>query len=736
MLLKERYRAIRPIGEGAFGRTFLAVDEHLLQTSCVIKQFLPQIQETTALEKATTLFKQEAQRLHELGEHPQIPALFAYFEQDQRLYLVEEWIDGHNLLQELQQQGAFSEEKIQNLLLGLLPVLQFVHARQVIHRDIKPDNIVRRNSPQPGASTISAPASHRGKGSSQIGQFVLVDFGVAKQISGIVEAKTGTRTGTTGYAPIEQIRGGKAYPASDLYSLGVTCIHLLTGVTPDDLFDSLEGEWVWRSHLTQQGRSVSSLLGKILDKLLKDLVKERYQSAAEVLQDLVNYQQNGSLEKSTVNPVNLSVAAAKTSPPPTIASQRSTPKKTRKPDQIQAELAAASAELNPGEKVASPPIAHLSNQQQTRSSTSTVDSELEEIKASHPPRMGLEADLESVKFEYSNFSANIRSNQPSFPPWQCVHRLRGHSATVNTVAISQSLLNSSDQGGIIASGSDDQKIKIWDLETGQLLHTFFGHSAPIDAVAISPDGRILVSGGVDRKIIEWRLDTRAMVRELYSNFGSPQSHRYGTVHSVAISPDLGIIASGSADKSIKIWNLSKGELLHKLLGHSDQVLSVKFSPNGKILASGSADQTIKIWRLGTWEDIATLMGHSGRVYSVAFSLISPQTSLPSEVEEPGVILASGSADATIKLWAINTGKIVKTLIGHSQAVLSVAISPDGETLASGSRDETVKIWHLKTGELLYSLSGRNPVAFSPDGQTLVTGGDEGKILIWRTSPSI
>jgi len=270
LLLKNQYQAIQPIGEGGFGRTFLAMDANRLNARCVIKQFfpLPEIQgNSQAMAKATELFEQEARQLLQLGEqHPQIPTLFAYFEQDKRLYLVQQFIDGQDLSHELAQRGAFSEEQIRELLHDLLPVLQFVHQQQVIHCDIKPTNILRRQID---------------------GKLVLIDFGVSKQLTvGTALTKTGTKAGTQGYAAMEQLRGGKAYPASDLYSLGVTCIHLLTQVEVDELYDPLEGKWLWREHLRQKGKDVSTHLGEILDKLLKDFVRERYQSVNEVLQDL------------------------------------------------------------------------------------------------------------------------------------------------------------------------------------------------------------------------------------------------------------------------------------------------------------------------------------------------------------------------------------------------------------------------------------------------------------------
>lgn len=269
LLLKDQYQAIKPIGEGGFGRTFLAEDANRLNARCVIKQFfpLPQIQNNIeAMTKATQLFKQEARQLLELGEkHQQIPTLYGYFEQEQRLYLVQQFIDGHDLSKELEQGAVFNEEKIRELLNNLLPVLQFIHDHQVVHRDIKPTNILR---------------------SQADGKFVLIDFGVAKQLAGTNMSRASTKPGTEGFAPIEQLRGGKAFPASDLYSLGVTCIHLLTNADLDDLYDPLQGSWVWRSYLRQQGRDVSDQLSQVLDKLLKEYVKHRYQSATEVLKDL------------------------------------------------------------------------------------------------------------------------------------------------------------------------------------------------------------------------------------------------------------------------------------------------------------------------------------------------------------------------------------------------------------------------------------------------------------------
>jgi serine/threonine protein kinase len=271
-LLNDRYRILKPLGQGGFGRTFLSIDEKYPQNQqlsgssatrlCVIKQFWPQSQTTYYNQKAAELFKQESLRLAQLGQHSQIPQLLDTFEQDGKQYLVQEWVDGQTLEQELAQTGAFNEAEIWQLLNDLLPVLQFVHTHQVIHRDIKPANIVRCQS------------------NSQ-SQLFIVDFGAAKHITGQWE-HTGTLIGSAEYAAPEQIRG-KAIFASDLYSLGVTCLHLLTQISPFELYDCSENAWIWDSYLAEP---ISPSLEKILCKLVQPATKLRYQSAAEVLLDL------------------------------------------------------------------------------------------------------------------------------------------------------------------------------------------------------------------------------------------------------------------------------------------------------------------------------------------------------------------------------------------------------------------------------------------------------------------
>lgn len=254
-----RYQILKFLGQGGFGQTFLAVDKRQNSLPCVVKQVFLQGDKThyqTTLDR----FYEEVKRLAELGKHPQIPELLDTFEQDGCAFIVQGWIDGWTLEQEAET-TPFDEAEIWNVLREVLPILQYLHDRQIIHRDIKPANLIRRKCDR---------------------QLVLVDFGAAKQITRFNSLHTGTMIGSVEYAAPEQIKGQAVF-ASDLYSLGVTCLYLLTQMHPFDLYDIVEDAWKWQAYLPHP---ISSDLQAILCKLLQPAVRRRYQSAAEVLADL------------------------------------------------------------------------------------------------------------------------------------------------------------------------------------------------------------------------------------------------------------------------------------------------------------------------------------------------------------------------------------------------------------------------------------------------------------------
>jgi serine/threonine-protein kinase len=270
-VVDNRYKILRHLGQGGFGRTYVAEDLKQHQ-QCVLKEFAPQVEAEQDLRKAKELFEREASVLKKL-QHPQIPRFHSSLQvklgNKDFFFLVQDYVEGENLYDLLEQHPqGFSEQEIVKLLQQLLPVLSYIHSVDVVHRDISPDNLILRSS------------DHLP---------VLIDFGGVKQLpasQGFWFTKlAGNRTllGKKGYAPEEQLRQGKAFPSSDLYSLAVTALVLLTGKEPQQLYDSYEGNWQWGEDI-----QVSTNLEAVLKKMLAHKPSDRYKSADQVLKDLAS----------------------------------------------------------------------------------------------------------------------------------------------------------------------------------------------------------------------------------------------------------------------------------------------------------------------------------------------------------------------------------------------------------------------------------------------------------------
>ena len=258
-ILGSRYRVIEYIAEGGFGKTFLAEDTQLPgKDRCVVKQLFPSVDDPNFIQIARRLFGTEAETLNTLGVHNQIPRLMAYFEEDEKFYLVQQYIEGHTLSNELVSESAWSEDKVVDLLKDCLGILDFIHSKNVIHRDVKPDNLIRRQSDN---------------------RLVLVDFGTVKAV--IAEqtqlVPSTVAVGTRGYMPTEQARG-KPRTTSDIYALGIIAIQALMGVHPTQLEEDDNGEIIW-----QEQAQCSPQLKSIVAKMTRYHFKERYQSASETI---------------------------------------------------------------------------------------------------------------------------------------------------------------------------------------------------------------------------------------------------------------------------------------------------------------------------------------------------------------------------------------------------------------------------------------------------------------------
>ncbi|MFM6833062.1 MAG: protein kinase domain-containing protein, partial [Dolichospermum sp.] len=566
MLIKNRYRLVKEIAKGEFYQTFLAVDENQFPPLvCIVQKLL-------FLEQKIEDFEYQIQQLKQLGKHPQIPELITYFTEDKYYYLIQEFIEGDNLATVLEKQGVFNENQIWQVLKSLLPVLSFIHNHQIIHRNINPENIIWPTFNQ---------------NQNLLENLFLTDFTVVKFVNR--NQSKDDIVGSAEYISPEQIQG-KAVFASDLYSLGVTCIYLLTHIRPFELFNITHNSWIWRDYLTNQ---ISEYLAQTLDKMVKHNLQERWKSANEIIYNL------------------------------------------------------------------------------------------------------------GIKVNYWRLVSHIYEDN---------HTIKNQIySPINTIALSP-------DSQILASGEDDQSIKLWDLKTQQLIANLKEHNQAITAVKFHPNGTILATASDDKTIKLWDIKTLTIIQTL-----SGHSH---AVKSLTFHDNGKILASGSWDKTIKIWDINTGLQLHTLTGHKLQVNAVAFSPQRELLASASHDKTVRIWQIqnGKYHLLTTLLGHTWAVLTVAFSPTNQN------------LLATGSGDNTIKLWDINTGEVINTLSGHSWSVVAVAFSTDGEMLISGSWDKTVKIWQISTKSEITSLVGHtdsvSSVAISDDIELIISASKDKTIKLW------
>lgn len=265
LLLCDRYRIMQPLGLEQFSAKFLAIDESLPGRGfCVIKQLRPSTTTPAASQMARQLFQHEAMTLGKVGNHPQVPRLLDYFVANQQFYLCHEYAAGLTLQEEVKQNGSYSEAEVKHFLREILPVLEYIHSQQVIHRDIKPAHVIRR---------------------AQDGKLMLTGFGLVKNQPNQNQANnfspialTADAVGTPGFAPPEQMALRPVY-ASDIYALGVTCIYLLCAKSPEDLaHNPSTGEMLWQSNV-----QVSQDFAEVLRKMLQISVCDRYQNVSDII---------------------------------------------------------------------------------------------------------------------------------------------------------------------------------------------------------------------------------------------------------------------------------------------------------------------------------------------------------------------------------------------------------------------------------------------------------------------
>lgn len=589
LVLGDRYRLLRPIGQGGFGATFLAVDETLPgRDRCVVKQFLPQLQGRDTASKAAALFQEEADRLAALGDHPQIPQLLDRFSQADYQYLVQEWIDGQTLEAELAEQGPFGEAQIWAVLKAILPILDFIHGFRVIHRDVKPANLIRRYGDR---------------------RLFLVDFGASKYATGTALARTGTVIGSAGYAAPEQAMG-KAVFASDLYSLGVTCLHLLTGQHPFDLYSVAEDDWVWSAYVSSP---VSDRLGRVLNRLIERPISRRYATASEVLEDIRRSRPRSLLPSDRPTGWRCSrIFAGHEGSITAIA------------------LSADGAMLASGSRDQSIKLWALY--------TGKLIHSFEGRSLWNPE--GHSAPVRSLAFTADGQRLVSGAADGSVRLWDVV-RCRGlgqlpvQSWGVTAIALGSQPASSQEH---LAIGSEDGTLQLWDLENRQPWATVRG--SPFAVLQFSQDGRLLVGGG-DRTVRLWQVTDPPPTLQLCNTLKAvPQrANPMDTVQAIALSQDRQWLVT-AAGQMLRLWNVEQGRCSQTILAHRAPIHGVALSANGQFLASGGEDSLIQ---LGRWDEERQCFQSAGRLktpWAINALVFSPD----------GYGLISAGADETLQLW--------------------------------------------------------------------------------------
>lgn len=574
--LGDRYAAVQPIGGGGSSRTFLAIDQRrLTHNRCVIKEFEQQ--------GDGEAFRYQIARIEPLFKHAQLPNVLAYFERDQHHYLVQDYIPGPNLGQELQASGAFGEDKIWTVLQEGLLLLKYLHSQRLIHRDVKPTNLIRRD------------------GRFDLGYLTLVDFGSAKIATQSALAKPGTMIGSAEYIAPEQLAGQVTF-ASDLYSLGTTCLHLLTGLSPFELFNFRDGSWLWRS----VSGPITDDLAQILDRLVCRNLTERYASAEIALKDVLLHCPEAS--STLIMP----------------ASQPPLPLPDTQPPDLSWVCETTVTVEHPITRLALLPSGQMLTGDQQGAIALWQGTELERTWVGHAYSVAaLAYSPTTAMVASSGYDRTLKLWELDRPTPQV---LLEQGELVTALAFTQ-------EGHLISAGRD-RHLRLWDRH-GKLLHIFEGHSAPVESLAVSPTAPVMVSGDADGNLRVWNLNLRICLRQLAKHGGS--------VSAIALipspdpeEPEQQTVVTGSWDMSIRLRHLNTGGLYHALSGHLLPIRTLALSADAQILATGSQDSTIKLWSVITGQLLATLTDHTAAIEAIAF--------------HPDGRLISASQDRTLRLW--------------------------------------------------------------------------------------
>jgi serine/threonine protein kinase len=689
-LIRGKYRILATLGKGGMGIVYKA--QHItLEEFRALKVMFPQL---AAEPKFRQRFLREARETRKLRNNPHVVAIEDQEQaEDGSLYIVMEYVNGVSLRDLLRAaRGPLPPAQAFKIARGMAEGLQAAHALGIVHRDIKPDNIL-----------IARDAAGR-----EVTK--VADFG----IMALKESSTALSSGpllTAPYAAPEQWKGESSKQLdgrTDLYALGMTLYEMLTGRLPFQAETPVH--WM-HAHLMQQPPPPSQFRPELakqpaVDALVLKLVakdpNERPADAQAFLQELSLVESQASWKQLT--------------PPAATPDAPTTPLRPPVTPGIAPEAAPTSARAEPPSSNAAPPavlppVPPASADAATTPPRAPMGEARADAQASPRPTWSIWKKTASLLvLTLLVAAAGLWLSRSRTNAFAFERTFSGHSAGVSSVAFSP-------DGQWLASGSDDSTVKVWSVGSGELARTFRGHKQGVNALAFSPDGHWLASGSNDSTAKIWSVGNGDLAQTL-------SGHKVA-VNALAFSLDGRWLASASPD-TISLWDfaqLLESQLTARAIGGgNDHTKTLAFSPDGRRLATGGDDQKIKIWDVGTGELIRTQTEHTDEIYAVTYSA-------------DGHWMASGSEDETIKIWEANSGMLMRTLTGHTKGVYAVAFSPDGRWMASGSGDRTIKVWEVGTGKLVQTLAGHDravdAVAFNGDGRWLASGSLDSTIKLWK-----
>ncbi|MCU0954954.1 MAG: serine/threonine protein kinase [Hyphomicrobium sp.] len=731
------FRVSRVLGAGGFGITYLA-DELALGRAVTIKEYFPADfavrdaafeavprSENCAGDYTWGLdrFIEEAQTLARFN-HPNIVRVYRYFRANQTAYMVLHFEEGHSLKGWLKSLGRAPRQKELDRIIGpLLLALEEIHKADFLHRDIAPDNIIIRKDGQP----------------------VLIDFGSARgEIA--AHSKTVSALVKPGYSPYEQYAetGKRQGPWTDIYALGATLYHAVTGKRPPDAPSRMVKDDFVSAREAAIGAYRANFLNAI-DKALALKIEDRPQTITAWRGELLapdpkpaSWLQRKLSNDEKPAPPNAKAKAASAPIPDAPAPQgalldfvdnlkEGKGKAQAPPAKPRTRPPAAAAAAAPAGQAENPPAS-------TRKLISEEPAKVPRVlqrKQDADPKPAetvakAVAKVSTPRVYRAPTPRRIASTTWAWTP-TLFKLLIGIGVATGAVAIQDRLPQMETRGAALTSSTTTGSIDRPQVVIPAPVARLTGHAGPVTALAYSDDGATIISAGKDATVRVWSAASGALKRTIELDDG-PAS---------AIAVSAGRLLTGHANGNIVLWDWDRAEKLSNFKRNDAEIWAVAFLGSNQRFAAAGHDWKIAVWDAATPSGpFAVLDAHESAVQSLAFGMSGSKP-----------LLASGSADKTLKVWNLETLDPVRTYRGHRDYVTAVAMSAGGREIASASLDGKVRIWSSRSNRLTRSLSGHEgratAVVFAPAGDVLASAGSDGKIRVWdyrksrtpRTLPS-